>query len=86
MAQQAQETFVAELKGGPLLVQKGQVFADRHEVVQLDAGRGVLFRPLDLGDEEAPKSAAKARAAPAPEATVTVPRQPGKAATGKAGG
>ena len=83
MAQQAQETFVAELKTGPLVVQKDQVFADHHEVVRLDAGRGMLFRPLDLGDEEAPKSAPKARAAQVP---VTVPRQPGKAATGKAGG
>jgi hypothetical protein len=62
MAMQAQDTFVAELKAGPLYVQKGQVFPDGHEVVKLDAGRGLLFHPLDLGDDEKPppKSAAKA--------------------------
>ena len=54
MAMQAQDTFVAELKAGPLFVAKGQVFADGHEVVKLDAGRGLLFKPLDLGDEEPP--------------------------------
>jgi hypothetical protein len=54
MAQQAQDTFVAELRSGPLFVHKGQVFADGHEVVKLDAGRGVLFKPLDLGDDEKP--------------------------------
>lgn len=54
MAMQAQDTFVAELKAGPLFVAKGQVFADGHEVVKLDAGRGILFKPLDLGDEEPP--------------------------------
>ena len=73
MAQQAQDTFVAELKAGPLYVQKGQVFADGHEVVKLDKGRGMLFRPLDLGDTDAPKSAAKA-----------APKAPVVKATGKA--
>ena len=56
MAQQAQDTFVAELKAGPIFVAKGQVFADGHEVVKLDAGRGLLFKPLDLGDEEPPEA------------------------------
>ncbi len=61
MAQQAQETFVAELAAGPLLVTKGQVFADGHEVVKLDGGRGMLFKPLDLGEETpAPKTPARA--------------------------
>ena len=71
MAMQAQDTFVAELAGGPLFVAKGQVFADGHEVVKLDGGRGILFKPLDLGDDEpasksdpakAEKPAAKAAA------------------------
>ena len=61
MAQQAQDTFVAELPSGPLFVAKGQVFADGHEVVKLDAGRGILFKPLDLGDADVPP----AKAAPA---------------------
>ena len=65
MAMQAQDTFVAELKAGPLFVAKGQVFADGHEVVKLDAGRGLLFKPLDLGEEEppAPRPAARRAAA-----------------------
>ena len=61
MAHQAQETFVAELKGGPLLVQRGAVFADSHEVVKLDGGRGMLFKPLDVDDK--PAAPAKGRAA-----------------------
>lgn len=52
MAQVAQDTFVAELKSGPLLVTKGMVFADGHEVVKLDKGRGQLFKPLDLDENE----------------------------------
>lgn len=53
----AQDTFVAELKDGPLVVVKGQVFAAGHEVVKLDKGRGHLFKPLDEVPEEtaAPK-------------------------------
>ena len=52
---QAQETFVAELGSGPLVVQKGAVFADAHEVVRLDGGRGLLFKPLELDDKPAVK-------------------------------
>ena len=64
MAMVAQDTFVAELKAGPLFVAKGAVFADGHEVVKLDAGRGILFKPLDLGEEEpAPVKAPARRAA-----------------------
>ena len=48
MAQQALETFVAEIDGVPVTVTKGEVFADKHPVVALDAGRGLLFRPLDV--------------------------------------
>ena len=58
MAHQAQETFVAELSSGPLVVAKGQVFADAHEVVRLDAGRGQLFKPLELDEKPAPKGRA----------------------------
>ena len=65
MAQQAQDTFVAELPSGPLFVAKGTVFADAHEVVKLDGGRGLLFKPLDLGDDEKPA----AKQAPARKAT-----------------
>ncbi len=52
MAHQAQDTFVAELKTGPVLVQKGSVWADGHAVVKLDGGRDLLFKPLDLGEDE----------------------------------
>src|SRR5258706_13318631 len=52
MAHQAQDTFVAELKTGPVLVQKGSVWADGHAVVKLDGGRELLFKPLDLGEDE----------------------------------
>ena len=55
MAQMAQDTFTAELKDGSVLrVARGEVYADNHEVVKLDGGRGLLFRPLDLGDADAP--------------------------------
>lgn len=63
MAHQAQETFVAEVDGAPVVVTKGAVFADSHPVVKLDAGRGQLFRPLDVDDKPAPP--AKGRAAKA---------------------
>jgi len=54
---QAQDTFVAEINGSPVLVQKGSVWASGHAVVKLDGGRGVLFRPLEV-DDETPKAAA----------------------------
>jgi hypothetical protein len=50
MAFQAQDTFVAEIDGSPVMVAKGQVFADNHPVVKLDEGRGHLFRPLDVDE------------------------------------
>jgi hypothetical protein len=62
MAFQAQDTFTASLEGVPVLVQKGQVFPDKHSLVRLDAGRGLLFKPLDLDQPppgaRAPKAAA----------------------------
>ena len=59
MAQMAQDTFTAELKDGSVLrVARGEVYADNHEVVKLDAGRGVLFQPLDLDEADAPAKAA----------------------------
>lgn len=70
MAQQAQDTFVAELDDGTIRrVTKGEVLADRHELVKRDqAGAGVLFKPLDLGEDEKPpaKSASRASAKAAP--------------------
>lgn len=54
MAQQAQDTFIAEVDGAPLAVQKGQVFPDGHPVVAIDAGRGLLFHQLEM-DEPKPK-------------------------------
>jgi hypothetical protein len=68
MAKTAQDTFVAQLKdGSSLRVQRGSTWPDKHEVVQLDGGRGHLFKDLDLGEDEkpAPKSA---KAAPEPKA------------------
>jgi hypothetical protein len=62
MAQQAQETFHADLPdGSQLLVTKGAVFADSHAVVKLDAGRGLLFKPLDLGEDEPPAKRPRGR-------------------------
>jgi hypothetical protein len=58
MAYQAQETFVAELDGGPVVVQKGAVFGDSHPAVKLDKGRGLLFKPLDVDEKPAPKGRA----------------------------
>jgi hypothetical protein len=65
MAQQAQDTFVAEVDGAPLMVQKGDVFADKHPVVKVDGGRGLLFRPLDIDGQPAkvPGSKVPAKAA-----------------------
>ena len=54
---QALETFVAEIDGAPVVVTKGEVFADKHPVVALDAGRGLLFRPLDIETKQAASKA-----------------------------
>ena len=59
MAQQAQDTFSAEIDGIVYSVMKGQVFPDNHVLVKLDAGRGLLFAPLDLGDDDPPAPAKK---------------------------
>ena len=44
MAQQAQDTFVADLDDGtPILVTRGEVFPDNHALVKLDRlGRGAV--------------------------------------------
>jgi hypothetical protein len=61
MAYQAQETFTASPDGIPVLVQRGQVFPDKHWLVKLDDGRGLLVKPLDLDqpppDAKPPKTA-----------------------------
>jgi len=61
MAYQAQDNFVAEIDGAPLAVTKGDVFPDKHPVVKIDAGRGLLFKPLDI---DAGPSQAKAPRVP----------------------
>jgi hypothetical protein len=63
MAYQAQETFTASPDGIPVLVQRGNVFPDNHPLVKLDAGRGLLFKPLDL-DQEPPPGAKPPKLAP----------------------
>jgi hypothetical protein len=54
MSQRAQDTFIAEIDGAPVMVAKGEVFADNHPVVAVDQGRGLLFRPLDVDPPKAP--------------------------------
>ena len=61
MAKQALDTFVAEIDGNPVCIQKGQVLPDGHAAVKLDDGRGILFAQFDTG-EEPPKKTAKASA------------------------
>lgn len=62
---QAKDTFAVTLAdGSSLLVTKGAAFHENHEVVKLDAGRGVLFAPMEPAEEEAPpKKAAASRTA-----------------------
>jgi hypothetical protein len=78
---QAQDTFTVQLKdGSSLRISKGEVFAASHEVVKLDDGRGLLFKPLDFGEEDVPPPAksAPAKAEP-PKAEVKAARPtPGK--------
>lgn len=78
MAHQAQDTFTVELKDGSWLrVSKGEVFADSHEVVKLDAGRGLLFKPLDFGEDEKPPAKRQpAKAEPAKAAPVKAAGKP----------
>jgi len=66
MAQQAQDTFVTEINGAPVVIQKGQVLPDGHAAVKADVD-GVLFAPLEL-DEPPKKPAARAKAAAAAKA------------------
>jgi hypothetical protein len=55
MAYQAQDTFVITLPDGRIRrVMKGEVLADRDELVKHDlANDSLLFKPLDLGDGDA---------------------------------
>ena len=64
MAYQAQQNFTASPDGIPVSVERGQVFPDNHPLVKLDAGRGLLFKPLDLDQPppgKAPKAAARGK-------------------------
>lgn len=63
MAQQALETFSCEVNGAPVLVTKGEVFADSHAVVKVDQGRGILFRPLDVDEPSREKPVRPGKAA-----------------------
>jgi hypothetical protein len=66
MAQQAQETFVAEMAdGSSVRVAKGEVFPDSHELVKRDqSGSGSLFKKLDLGEDEKPPAKSGPATAP----------------------
>lgn len=52
----AQDTFVAEQPDGTQVrVSRGEAFPDKHPLVKLDqAGAGVLFKQMDLGEDDAP--------------------------------
>jgi hypothetical protein len=54
----AQDTFVAETAdGAQVRVSRGEAFPDGHPLVKLDqAGSGVLFKPMDTGEDEPPKA------------------------------
>jgi len=62
--QQAQDTFVVTLPDGTMRrVSKGEVLADSDALVKHDqASGGLLFRKLDLGEEERPAPARRGRA------------------------
>lgn len=81
MAHQAQDTFVAQMPdGSDHFVTKGDVLGDNHPLVKRDRerdGGGVLFKPLDVGDDappakSAPAKAPAAKAAPPAKADVKV--------------
>lgn len=61
MPYQAQDTFVADMDGVPVLVTKGAVFAAAHPVVKLDAGRGLLFKQLEPDEEPVPAKRPRGR-------------------------
>lgn len=64
MAMVAQDTFVADIGGVPTRVEKGSTWPDKHAVVKVDQGRGLLFLPL----EEEPDPPKRTRRAAAPAA------------------
>jgi len=58
--QQAQDTFTVTLESGAeMTVSKGELLPDDHYVVGLDAGRGVLFKPYDPGENPKPVKVAR---------------------------
>jgi hypothetical protein len=60
----AQDTFSTDLaSGASWTVHKGETYPEGHELVKLDAGRGVLFQPLDEADEAAPPAKVRPGAA-----------------------
>jgi len=72
MAYQAQDTFVITFPDGRIRrVTKGEVLADRDEVVKHDlANDGLNFKPLDLGDNEPAK---RGRGRPRKTTTAAMP-------------
>jgi len=61
MAKVAQDTFVAELDTGQVLIQKGAILPNSHPAVKLHGG-SALFADVDLGDEdEAPAKRPRGR-------------------------
>lgn len=54
---QAQETFTADMKDGSVRrVTVGEPLPETHELVKRDlAGKQILFKLLDPGEEETPK-------------------------------
>ena len=67
----AEDTFSVDLKdGSSLLVTKGSPWPEGHEVVRLDAGRNLLFKPMEEDEpaeaEPKPKAASRRAAGKAP--------------------
>jgi hypothetical protein len=78
VAQQAKDTFVMEIDGIPHGVTKGAVFSDSDPLVRHDAANGgLLFAPLDLGDEKPPPPKSKADA-PKAEPVKAEPKAAGR--------
>jgi hypothetical protein len=84
VAHQAQDTFVAQMPdGSDHFVTKGDVLGDNHPLVKRDRDAGgVLFRPLDVGDDDE-KPPAKSAPAKAPAAKAVAAAKADVKAAGK---
>ena len=88
MAQQAQDTFVAQMDDGTeRLVTRGEVLPDSHELVRRDAKGGAgLFRPLNVDGADQPAikpRSARPAAKPEPPAAARAEAKPHAAAKAK---